>query len=169
MSSNNGASVDSKEVLIMLTDLAPKNQKKVYRAALRKSANKLVTQTRINLRSITNKSSSKNWWNGKTLQSGVKSSVSKDVKFAKVHILGDFRLNFFEKGTVSRYTTGKSSKSVRGRTPSRRQRRKASRGKINAKWFFRNARTTKEKEILDSLNSEISNAINKINDKHKNR
>lgn len=166
---SNGASVDSKEVLIMLTDLTPNNQKKVYRAALRKSANKLVTQTRRNLRSVTKKASSKNWWNGKTLQSGVKSSVSKDVRSAKVHILGDFRLNFFEKGTVQRYTTGSNRSKVRGRTPSRRQRRKASRGKINAKWFFRNARNTKEKEILDSLNSEISNAIKKINDKHKNR
>ena len=161
--------VNMKSLLEMLSELEPKHIKKVRRETLKKTASKLVTATRRNLRSVTKHANSRNWWNNKTLQSGVRYRIDQDVTSAKIHIMGDYRLIFLEKGTTIRYTTGHSSKSVRGKNPSRRQKRKAYRGKINAKWFFKNAREQKGKEIESEINLEISKAIEKINEKYKNR
>ena len=161
--------VDMKSLKDMLSELEPKHMKKVRRETLKKSASKLVTATRRNLRSVTKHANSRNWWNNRTLQSGVRYRIDQDVTSAKIHIMGDYRLIFLEKGTVIRYTTGNSSKSVRGKKPSRRQKRRAYRGKINAKWFFKNAREQKSKEIESEINLEISKAIEKINEKYKNR
>ena len=161
--------VNMESLKAMLSELEPKHMKKVRRETLKKSASKLVTATRRNLRSVTKHANSRNWWNNKTLQSGVRYRIDKDVTSAKIHIMGDYRLIFLEKGTTIRYTTGHSSKSVRGKKPSRRQKRKAYRGKINAKWFFKNAREQKSKEIESEINLEISKAIEKINEKYKNR
>ena len=167
MSENVQVNMDS--VKAMLSELEPKHMKKVRREVLKKSATKLVTATRRNLKSVTKHANGRNWWNNKTLQSGIRYRINQDVSEAKIHIMGDYRLIFLEKGTALRYTTGKSSKSVRGKKPSRRQKRKAYRGKINAKWFFRNAREQKGKEIESEINLEISKAIEKINEKYKNR
>ena len=161
--------VNMESLKAMLSELEPKHMKKVRREVLKKSASKLVTATRRNLKSVTKHANGRNWWNNKTLQSGIRYRINQDVSEAKIHIMGDYRLIFLEKGTALRYTTGKSSKSVRGKKPSRRQKRKAYRGKINAKWFFRNAREQKGKEIESEINLEISKAIEKINEKYKNR
>ena len=167
MSENVQVNIESLKA--MLSELEPKHMKKVRREVLKKSASKLVTATRRNLKSVTKHANGRNWWNNKTLQSGIRYRINQDVSEAKIHIMGDYRLIFLEKGTALRYTTGKSSKSVRGKKPSRRQKRKAYRGKINAKWFFRNAREQKGKEIESEINLEISKAIEKINEKYKNR
>lgn len=45
----------------------------------------------------------RNRWNGKTFSSGIKSKVNKEATEGKVHIMGDFRLKFFEMGTKTRY------------------------------------------------------------------
>ena len=161
--------VNMESLKAMLSELEPKHMKKVRRETLKKSASKLVTATRRNLRSVTKHANSRNWWNNRTLQSGVRYRIDQDVTSAKIHIMGDYRLIFLEKGTALRYTTGKSSKSVRGKKPSRRQKRRAYRGKINAKWFFRDAREQKSKEIESEIKAEIEKAIEKVYAKHKNR
>lgn len=161
--------VNMESLKAMLSELEPKHMKKVRRETLKKSASKLVTATRRNLKSVTKHANGRNWWNNKTLQSGIRYRINQDVSEAKIHIMGDYRLIFLEKGTALRYTTGHSSKSVRGKKPSHRQKRKAYRGKINAKWFFKNAREQKSKEIESEINLEISKAIEKINEKYKNR
>ena len=161
--------VNMESLRAMLSELEPKHMKKVRREVLKKSASKLVTATRRNLKSVTKHANGRNWWNNKTLQSGIRYRINKDVSEVKIHIMGDYRLIFLEKGTALRYTTGHSSKSVRGKKPSHRQKRKAYRGKINAKWFFKNAREQKSKEIESEINLEISKAIEKINEKYKNR
>ena len=167
MSENVEVNIESLKA--MLSELEPKHMKKVRREVLKKSASKLVTATRKNLKSVTKHANGRNWWNNKTLQSGIRYRINQDVSEAKIHIMGDYRLIFLEKGTALRYTTGHSSKSVRGKKPSHRQKRKAYRGKINAKWFFKNAREQKSKEIESEINLEISKAIEKINEKYKNR
>ena len=161
--------VNMESLKAMLSELEPKHMKKVRREVLKKSASKLVTATRRNLKSVTKHANGRNWWNNKTLQSGIRYRINQDVSEAKIHIMGDYRLIFLEKGTALRYTTGKSSKSVRGKKQSHRKKRKAYRGKIKAKWFFRNAREQKSKEIESEINLEISKAIEKINEKYKNR
>ena len=70
-----------------------------------------------------------------------------------VHILGDFRLKFFELGTKVRKKrkTGDST------------------GRIEASYFFRKARQAKESEISNSMNDIIEQSIKRINGQFKNR
>ena len=113
--------VDVKEVLELFAELNGKQQKLVYRNALRQAANTLVKETKNQLKlKLGRKANSRNWWNGKALSSGIKTNADKEGKQAKVHIMGDFRLKFFEMGTDTRYTTGRNRATVRGKTPIRR-------------------------------------------------
>lgn len=160
--------VDAKEVLGLFADLNSRQQKQVYRNALRRAANVLVKETRTQLKSkLGRKANSKNWWNGKTLVSGIKSNADRQGKEAKIHIMGDFRLKFFEMGTSNRKTTGNNSASVRGKTPIRRQKKSANRGRINSMRFFSTAKQNKEKEIFDSLDKLISESIQRVYNKRR--
>lgn len=115
----NNIEVDARQVTSMFANLTSKQQRRVYRNALRRGANILVGETKRQLRQTLGRAvSSKNWWNGKTLISGIKSNANE--KEAKVHIMGDFRLKFFELGTRVRRTTGSNTASVKGRNPIRR-------------------------------------------------
>ena len=82
----------------------------------------------------------RNRWNGKTLGSGIKSNANREGTEAKVHIMGDFRLKFFEKGTAIRHL----------------RRNSANRGRISASYFFRTAKQNKEREIFSTLDNLLS-------------
>lgn len=157
----NNIEVDARQVTSMFANLTSKQQRRVYRNALRRGANILVGETKRQLRQTLGRAvSSKNWWNGKTLISGIKSNANE--KEAKVHIMGDFRLKFFELGTRVRRTTGSNTASVKGRNPIRRQRVATNRGRINALYFFRTAKANKEREIFDNMDNLISQSIQRI-------
>lgn len=147
--------VDAKQVLQMFAALDSKKQKKAHRTALRKATGILVRETRKNFRKVVRKPNSRNRWNGKTFSSGIKSSINKEVTEGKVHILGDFRLKFFELGTKTRY-----KKRTKGRP---------STGAIKATYFFRKAREAKESEISNSMNNIITQSILKVNGQFKGR
>lgn len=95
--------VDTSGVNKIFGKLTGKEQKKVIRTATREAAKKLSKATKQTFKTITKKYNSRNWWNGKTLQSGIKHVSDKKVSY-KVHIMGDFRLKFWEMGTKARYT-----------------------------------------------------------------
>ena len=147
------ADVDVKQVLRMFAELDSKKQKKVHRTALRKATGILVKETRKNFRTVVKKPNSRNWWNGRTFSSGIKSSINREVTEGKVHIMGDFRLKFFELGTRER----------------RKRKNGARTGRITARYFFRRARLSKEAEISNSMNSIIEQSIKRINGQYKNR
>ena len=147
--------VDAKQVLQMFAALDSKKQKKAHRTALRKATGILVRETRKNFRKVVRKPNSRNRWNGKTFSSGIKSSINKEVTEGKVHILGDFRLKFFELGTKTRY-----KKRTKGRP---------STGAIKATHFFKRAREAKESEISNSMNNIITQSILKVNGQFKGR
>jgi len=148
--SNQGLEVETKDVLNMFADLTGKEQKKVYRNALRIAARILVKEAKQQLRGVIgSKINSKNKWNGKTLGSGIKLKLDKEATEAKVHIMGDFRLKFFEKGTKNR-TLRKNG---------------ANRGAMTAHYFFRTAKSDKENEIFNSLDKIISESINRVANK----
>lgn len=114
----NNIEVDARQVTSMFADLTSRQQRQVYRSALRKGAGILVGETKRQLRQTLGRAaSSRNWWNGKTLISGIKANADRNGEEAKVHIMGDFRLKFFEMGTRVRRTTGSNTASVRGRNP----------------------------------------------------
>lgn len=135
--------VDNKKVLSLFANLNSKKQQKVFNNALKKGAQVLVKETRKQLRKGVKNTTKKNIKYGKSLSQGVKFKVKNNE--AKVHIMGDFRLKFFEMGTNIRKT-----------------RKGWKRGKINAKRFFANAKANKEKEIFSNINTYISDSIKKV-------
>lgn len=100
--------IDTTGVNKLFNTLTGKQQKKVVRTATRKAAQKLTKETKLKFRNIVGSkvANSRNWWNGKSLISGIKYVSDKRVSY-KVHIMGDFRLKFWEMGTVGRYTKKK--------------------------------------------------------------
>lgn len=96
--------VDTSGVDKIFNKLTGKEQKKVIRTATRGAAQKLTKATKVQFRNtVGSVANHRNWWNGKTLQSGIKYVSDKRVSY-KVHIMGDFRLKFWEMGTKQRYT-----------------------------------------------------------------
>lgn len=75
----NNIEVDARQVTSMFADLTSRQQRQVYRSALRKGAGILVGETKRQLRQTLGRAaSSRNWWNGKTLISGIKANVDRN-------------------------------------------------------------------------------------------
>lgn len=91
----------------------------------------------------------KNRWNGKTLGNGVKMKVDKEATEAKVHIMGDFRLKFFELGTTTRQL----------------RKNGANRGRMKAAHFFKTAKDKTEHAIFDNINQMVEESITRIANK----
>lgn len=77
--------------------------------------------------------------------------VKKDTTYneVKVHILGDYRLKWFEKGTKPRYTKGRFDT------------KKSYRGAMKGVNFFRNSRNN-EAAIADAISETLTKELNKI-------
>lgn len=146
----NGVKVDDKEVIQALSKLSFKQMNKAYREGMKKSLDPILKQTKINLRNSGIKNVNKPYIakNGKKYPSmiqGVKTSVyigNTEDSYGKVHIMKEFRLKWFEKGTQLR----KTSKGW-------------NRGSIKPKWFFANAVNQKSKQAVESLDENIRNSI----------
>jgi len=147
---NGGIKVDDKDVIVALANLSFKKMNKAYKEGMKKSLDPILKQTKVNLRASGIRNVNKPYVgkNGKTYKSmmqGVKSSVyigNTEDSYGKVHILREFRLKFFEKGTQIR----KTSKGW-------------NRGSISPKWFFRTAVNQKSKEAVDTLDENIRESI----------
>ena len=161
--------VDTRSVLKMFAELDSRRQKQAHRSAIRKGVDILIKEARGTLGMAVRDPKSKNWWNGKTLRSGVKASINKEVTEGKVHIMGDFRLKFFEMGTKRRRTSGSNKAKVRGKIPKYRQHKPSNRGSIRPFRFFRRARNQKEKEIEENMTNILAESIKRINAKFKGR
>lgn len=144
---NQGLQVDASQLLNFFSSLSGNQQKSVYRNALRKASRILLKETKVQLKNVVGrKINDRNSWNGKTFGSGIKFKINNEATEGKVHIMGDFRLKFFEKGTRAR-TLRKNG---------------ASRGSMTANYFFRTAKTNKEQEIFSSIDTFISESIRRI-------
>ena len=147
---NNGVTVDASQVLRMFSELNSRQQKNVYKNALRKAGRILQKETKTQLRSVVGKAiNHKNRWNGKTLGNGVKMKVDKEATEAKVHIMGDFRLKFFELGTTTRQLRNNG----------------ANRGRMKAAHFFKTAKDKTEHAIFDNINQMVEESITRIANK----
>lgn len=157
---NNDAefTVDVKQVIAMFNKFNAKLKKKTFSTALRKAANILRKQTVTNLRQVVKRTRTKNKWNGKTLESGIRIKIAKSAQAAKVHIMNDFRLKFFEMGTSDRYVT-----KVKGK----RLKKSRYTGRIDAKRFFQKAKQSTETQVFNSIEQHLIDVIKKINEKHK--
>lgn len=150
MNGENGVKVDDREVIKALSKLSFKQMNKAYKEGMKKALDPILKQTKINLRNsgIRNVSKPYTGKNGKKYPSmiqGVKTSVyigDTEDSYGKVHIMKEFRLKFFEKGTSIRKT-----------------RKGYNRGSIKPKWFFANAVSQMSKQAAESLDENIRNSI----------
>lgn len=154
-----GITVDDKAVLLALSRLSFKQMDKAYRTGMKKALDPILKQTKLNLRKSGIRNVNKPYVsriNGKrylSMMQGVKTSVyigNTEDSYGKVHIMKEFRLKWFEKGTMLRKTE-----------------KGYNRGSIAPKWFFRTAVMQKSKEAADSLDENIRISIQKAWDKRK--
>ncbi len=147
---NGDIRVDDREVIQALSRMSFKQMNKAYRQGMKKALDPILKQTKTNLRSsgirnVNKPYIGKNGKKYKSMLQGVKSSVymgDTEDSWGKVHIMGEFRLKFFEMGTNERHT-----------------RKGWNRGSIKPKWFFRNAVSQRGKEATDTLDDNIRAAI----------
>lgn len=150
MNGENGIKVDDREVIKALSKLSFKQMNKAYKEGMKKALDPILKQTKINLRNsgIRNVNKPYTGKNGKKYPSmiqGVKTSVyigDTEDSYGKVHIMKEFRLKWFEKGTSIRKT-----------------RKGYNRGSIKPKWFFANAVSQMSKQAAESLDENIRNSI----------
>lgn len=150
---DNGIKVDDRQVIEALSRLSFKKMNKAYKMAMKKSLDPILKQTKQNLRTSGIKNVNKPYIgkNGKkyrSMISGIRSSVyigNTEDSFGKVHLMGEFRLKFFEMGTSTRRT-----------------RKGYNRGSISPKWYFRSAVNQKGKEATDTLDENIRESIIKV-------
>ena len=150
MNGENGVKLDDREVIKALSRLSFKQMNKAYKEGMKKALDPILKQTKINLRNsgIRNVNKPYTGKNGKKYPSmiqGVKTSVyigDTEDSYGKVHIMKEFRLKFFEKGTSIRKT-----------------RKGYNRGSIKPKWFFANAVRQMSKPVAESLDENIRNSI----------
>ena len=142
--------VDDKEVIKALSNLSFKQMNKAYRNGMKKSLDPILKQTKQNLRNSGIRNVNKPYIgkNGKkyiSMLQGVKTSVyigDTEDSYGKVHIMKEFRLKWFEKGTQLRKT-----------------RKGYNRGSIKPKWFFATAVRQKQNEAVNNLDENIRNSI----------
>lgn len=162
-----GIQVDASRCYALFRRLNTRNQRKVSRAALRGAANKLKKEAVKNLQQSighsVKKTSTYTRRNGKTekrsLAKGIK-VVAKDAETAKVHIMGDYRLKWFEMGTDHRKTKG-----ARGKGKKIPLRKASSRGRVfkeqSKLWWFAKAVKAKEHEAAQDIENELIKHIKK--------
>lgn len=146
-----------RELIAILKKMEYKDMQRAYRKALTDTVKPLVNETKKQLRRSGIKNVNKPYVSKKTgkkyksMLQGVRSSIdvrNPDDNYAKVHIMGEFRLKWFEKGTYHRRTE-----------------KKGARGRITAHRFFKDAVDRKGKECRDSLERNIRISIQKVWDK----
>ena len=147
---NGSVTVDDKEIIKALSNLSFKQMNKAYRNGMKKALDPILKQTKQNLRNSGIRNVNKPYIgkNGKkyiSMLQGVKTSVyigDTEDSYGKVHIMKEFRLKFFEKGTQLRKT-----------------RKGYNRGDIKPKWFFATAVRQRQNEVVNNLDENIRNSI----------
>ena len=127
------------DVLKVFASLGVSEMQGIHKKALKASANVLVKEARVKLAGVTQRHAS--------MQKGIRSYVSKNVDFAKVHIMGDFRLKFFEMGA--------------GWKSPRITRKGQDRGIMEARPFFSPAINAAKGRMAEVMRKTIIDAVNK--------
>jgi len=163
--------IDSKSLEKIIDELSGKEMVKAQKRALSKAGRLLFKQTKQNVASMVPNSRKPNPKYSDTLYDGVRISVQQDSDFrwfVKVHVLGSrgktsgtFRLRFFEGGTIPRKTKNAYTDKL-GRTYPAGQ----NRGQLRAYNFFSSAVTAKQSEVIEAIETNLVEEIQKIiNDK----
>mgnify|MGYP003475672646 FL=1 len=144
--------IDTKQFKIILDRLTPKEYKTAFRKSIREALNILRKKAIANLKGVTTKIDKKDQYNN-TLRKAIQLKVYPEDLEGIVHSMGNFKLKWFQNGTVDRY-----AKKYRGKP----MKRKRFTGKIDASKFFTNAKSQTESAVFNKLNERIQQNIIKI-------
>ena len=163
-----GITVDASRCFALFRRLNTKNQRKVSRAALRGAANKIKKEAVKNLQGVighnVRKTTTYQRKNGKTEKRSLAKGIKVDVmspEYAKVHIMGDYRLKFFEMVPDQPRTT-KGRRGYGKKIPLRKASNRGPRFKDQSKhkWFAK-AKAAKEHEAAQDIEKELIKHIQK--------
>lgn len=151
---SNGIIVDDKVVMKALMSLSIKQMNKAYKNGMKEALKPLLNQTRTNLRKSGIQGVSRPYVSKKTgktyksMMQGIKSTIhnvgnTQDDMYGNVHIMGEFRLKWFEMGTKLR-------KPNRGKKQG---------GAIKPYRFFEKAKKSTAEMIVSSLDNRLKTAI----------
>lgn len=159
---NNTCKVDTSSLERIFENLSEEKRKEVLFKSLTKGGQELVKETQQELLRVLPNAARGNKY-GSPMVKGIKLTKDKDYSEVKVHIMGDYRLKFFEMGTGERYLRkpiSSSSSRYKYKSGSTNTGGKIYRGKISPKSFFESAR--ENSNIADTITSNLEKEINKL-------
>ncbi len=152
MSNASTFQLDPYTILTKFKSLGVSQMVKVHRAAFANENRVLIEAAKTQLRGVTHRADTgytaarKGWTKESTLTAGIWSKVSPNGDSGMVHIMGDFRLKWFEMGTKER---------VRFRSNN------ASTGKMRPRPFFARAVASARNQMKEEFEKTIINAVQK--------
>ena len=151
--------IDNTQVTKLFDALSADKRSSILTKALKKGAATLQETTKQQLRTKLGSGATSGKKYGKSLESGIKVKADAYGE-VKVHIMGDFRLRFFEKGTKQRQTKGHKVTGYAGRRL-KRSGRGGNRGSIKALNFFKAARQS-QTQINNVINQSITASLRRV-------
>lgn len=143
---NNIAQIDSSQTDKLLNTLDNENlRRSIIVAALKEAANVINEKTRENFKASISGASHYSKYIRRPFYQGVSTSVDKNLMETKVSIMPDFRMKFFEKQIQER-SYKKNNKIHRT-------------GVVSAKHFFKNAITSTQSLVEQTLKRIIDNKL----------
>ena len=155
--------IDSADIDRILNSLNEENRKEAIFKSITKAGQKLVKETKQELLKVLPNANRGKRYEGRPMIKGVRLVKDKAYEEVKVHIMGDYRLRFFEMGTEERYLKKplkkdhakynfNSGKTNSGGNPYR--------GKITPRKFFQTAR--ENSDMVDVMMKTLNKEINKL-------
>jgi hypothetical protein len=139
---------DTSVILGKFAQLGVNQMVRVHKAAFANENKVLVKEARLQLAGVTARSKTgysarrKGWTKESTLERGIRSKVDANGERGMVHIMGDFRLKWFEKGTEDRYHSNG-----------------AWTGRMKDKRFFARSVNTSRRLMEDAFNKTVARAV----------
>ena len=122
--------VDSSRVDRLLANLENENRQKIITEALRRGGQVAQQSVKQSLRAKVGSSA-------QSMEKGIKLKVDKAYSEVTLHIMGDYRLKWFEKGTKPRYTKGHKTTGYLSNHRLKRTGKGGYRGQMVATHFFK--------------------------------
>ena len=122
--------MDTSRVDRLLTNLESENRQKIITEALRRGGQAAQQSVKQSLRAKVGASAS-------SMEKGIKLKVDKAYSEVTLHIMGDYRLKWFEKGTKPRYTKGHKTTGYLSNHRLKRTGKGGYRGQMVATHFFK--------------------------------
>jgi hypothetical protein len=146
------------DLLSAFARLNSKQMKAVHKKTLNSVIGKLQTEAKRQLKQVTKRANVQGSMTAKgsvkqPLVKGITKKVWNNATGGTVTILGDYRLKWFEKGTIDRAT-----EAIAG---NRYSKKKKNTGRMKASYFFKKAIDSKQSSVQQEIENTLSTQIKK--------